>query len=105
MYDDNSLVFVPSRYLFPRGRSKGRKPVLVILTDGISQDNVIGPAERLKRKGVEIFSLGIGYKFRRLQLQQMASSPLHVFTAGFRRLSTVLGVIKNKACTPYVPRK
>lgn len=75
------------------------------MTDGISQDNVVVPATSLKQKGVEVFSLGIGSKFRRLQLQQMASSPAHVFTAGFRKLSTVLGAIKNKACLPFVPRK
>ena len=98
-------VCILSSNLFGRGRTRGRKPVLVIITDGISQDNVLVPANSLKQKGVEIFSLGIGKKFRRLQLQQMASSPSHVFTAGFRRLSSVLAAIKNKACLPFVPRK
>ena len=93
------------RYLFRRGRIRGRKPVLIILTDGISQDNVVPAATSLKRKGIEVFSLGIGKKFRRLQLQQMASSPSHVMTAGFRKLSTVLAALQYRACMPFVPRK
>ena len=97
--------FVVPRFLFSRGRIRGRKSVLVILTDGISQDNVVQPARSLKRKGIELFSLGIGNKFRSLQLQQMASSPSHVMTAGFRKLSTVLAALKDRVCMPFVPRE
>jgi len=93
------------RYLFRRGRLRGRKPVLIVITDGISQDNVVVSANSLKRKGIEVFSLGFGHKFRRLQLQQIASSPSHVMTAGFRKLSAVLAALKHKACMPFVPRK
>lgn len=99
------IYFVVPRFLYSRGRIRGRKPVLVILTDGISQDNVVQPARSLKRKGIELFSLGIGNKFRRLQLQQMASSPSHVMTAGFRKLSTVLAALKHRVCMPFVPRE
>lgn len=71
----------------------------------MSQDNVVIPARSLKRKGVEVFSLGIGNKFRRVQLQQMASSPSHVLTANFGKLSTILAALKHRACLPFVPRK
>ena len=99
------IYFVVPRFLVSRGRKRGRKSVLVILTDGISQDNVVQPARSLKRKGIELFSLGIGNKFRRLQLQQMASSSSHVMTAGFRKLSTVLAALKHRVCMPFVPRE
>lgn len=100
----NDLSF-SCRYLFRRGRIRGRKPFLVIITDGKSQDGVAAPAASLKRKGVDIFALGYGTKFRRLDLQQMASSPSYVMTASFGKISAILAAVKKKACQPFVPRK
>ena len=75
-----------------------RKKVLIVMTDGKSHDRVYAPALRLRRKGVQLFTLGIGRKFNYGQLKQMASSPRHVYSAGFRNLASVVRVIKQKAC-------
>ena len=78
--------------------SKGRKKVVIVMTDGYSGDSVVRPALSLKRQGVEIFSLGIGRKYNSKQLRQMASTTRHVYTAGFRNLNSVVRAIKQKAC-------
>ena len=43
------------RFLFGRRRQRNRKRVLIMLTDGISQDRVGRQASLLKAKGVEVF--------------------------------------------------
>ena len=79
-------------------RSAGRKKVLIVMTDGISQDEVSTPAGLLKRMGVNIFALGIGRQYSMRQLQQIASSSRFVFTSGFRAMGSVVGTIQRKAC-------
>lgn len=76
--------------------------MLLVMTDGISKDRVVGPAMQLKRKGVEIFSLGIGKGYKKIQLQRMASGPRHVFTSGFSILGTLVKTVKQKVCAPVV---
>ena len=90
-----ALRFV-KRKLF-RGRSRRRR-VLVVMTDGKSQDHVRRPANVLKRSGVEIIALGIGRKYVMKQLRHTASSHRHVFKAPFRYLRAVVRRIKRKIC-------
>ena len=68
------------------------------MTDGISQDSVVRPSRDLRNMGVRILALGIGKKFRRVQLIQMAASRRYVFNAGFRSLNRVVRSIKRTAC-------
>ena len=84
-----------SHYLFPRSR---RRKVCIVMTDGRSYDNVLVPARQLRRRGVEIITLGLGRRYNLRQLRQMASNRRLVFTARFRNLNSVVRVIKRKAC-------
>ena len=68
------------------------------MTDGISHDSVVRPSRDLRNAGVRILALGIGRKFRRSQLYQMAGNSRYVFKAGFRSLSGVVRSIKRAAC-------
>ena len=68
------------------------------MTDGISHDSVVRPSRDLRNAGVRILALGIGRKFRRSQLYQMAGNLRYVFKAGFRSLSGVVRSIKRAAC-------
>jgi len=68
------------------------------MTDGRSYDRVARPALALKRMGVKIFSVGVGRKYNRGQLFQMASNRRFVFTAGFRNLGSLVRALKQKAC-------
>ena len=72
--------------------------VLICMTDGISHDSVVRPSRDLRNAGVRILALGIGRKFRRSQLYQMAGNSRYVFKAGFRSLSGVVRSIKRAAC-------
>ena len=85
------------RYLF-RGRSRRRKPVLVVMTDGRSGDRVRRRALSLHRSGIETFAVGIGKNYDIRQLIQIASSKRHVYVARFRNLPNIVRVIKSKAC-------
>lgn len=85
------------RVLFRRRRGS-RKSVMIVMTDGRSQDRVSGAASALKRERVNIFAIGIGKRYNIRQLIQIASSRRHVYTAGFRNLPSIVRVIKTKAC-------
>ena len=71
---------------------------LVVMTDGISQDRVRRPAQALRSHGVWVFALGIGRRYRRRQLQQIATNRRYVFTANFRSLNRVGRRISRKIC-------
>lgn len=86
------------RVLFRRRRGS-RKQVMIVMTDGRSQDRVFGAARALKRQRVEIFAIGIGKRYNIKQLFQIATSRRHVYTAGFRNLPSIVRVIKTKACS------
>ena len=85
------------RYLF-KGRRRSRKPVLIVMTDGRSNDRVRGKALALHRSGIEVFAIGIGRNYNIGQLMQIASTKRHVYVAGFRNLPNIVRVIKSKAC-------
>ena len=85
-------------YLF-RGRPvRGRKRVLVLLTDGVSQDRVGPAASRMKATGVEVLAIGLGKKFKRRQLLQLATDQNHVLTVSFGTLMTLILKLKNQVC-------
>lgn len=86
------------RNLF-RGRTpKSRKRVLVLLTDGVSQDSVKGPALRLKKAGVEVFTIAVGKSYRKQQLRQIASDGSHIIKVSFSSLPTLMVGLKTRIC-------
>ena len=85
-------------YLF-KGRSVGRrKRVLVLLTDGISQDRVGPAASRVKATGTEVFTIGLGKKVKRRQLLQVATDRNHMMSVSFSTLVTLIQKLKNQVC-------
>lgn len=87
-----------TRYLFKPHPQPGRKKVLIVMTDGISYDDVIVPARRLRRTGVSIYALGIGLKYSRRQLGKIAGTPRHVFTSKFATLRKAARKIVSRIC-------
>ena len=85
------------RNLF-NSRRRNSKQVLIVMTDGISNDRVRGSALALKRAGIEVFAIGIGKNYNIGQLMQIASTKRQVYVAGFRNLQNIVRVIKSKAC-------
>lgn len=92
------------RNFFPGRSTRRRKRVLLLVTDGISQDNVQGPGKRLRYAGVEVFTVALGRHYRKTQLKQIASDGSHIIKVPFSLLSTVLVNLKRRICTK-APRK
>ena len=90
-------MYYAQRTLFRR-KHRHRKQVMIVMTDGRSQDRVSGAARALKKQGVVLFAVGIGKRYNINQLIHIASSRRHVFTAGFRNLPSIVRIIKTKAC-------
>lgn len=78
------------------GRSRKRK-ILVVITKERSYDKVAIPAAALRRKGVEIITIGTGKSANTAQLRQMAGKrPGAMFTSSFRTLFSIAKVVKQK---------
>lgn len=101
-YIGKALAFT-STYLFRGRRRRGRKRVLIMLTDGISQDRVARQASLLRAKKVEIFTVGIGRALKRRQLLQIATDRNHVSVVSFRGLATLSKAIRSKICQLITP--
>uniref|UniRef100_A0A671SI91 Collagen alpha-1(XII) chain n=1 Tax=Sinocyclocheilus anshuiensis TaxID=1608454 RepID=A0A671SI91_9TELE len=83
------------------GARKGFPRVVVVITDGKSQDPVEGYAKRLKNAGVEIFTLGIKEADEE-ELKQMSSTPYrtHVYTVpNFDMIKAVEKLLITQVCT------
>ena len=85
-------------YLFKGSSLQGRKRVLVLLTDGLSQDRVGSAASRMKATGVEVFAIGLGKKVKHRQLRLIATDRNHVMTTSFSTLMTLILKLKNEIC-------
>ncbi|EDO50080.1 predicted protein, partial [Nematostella vectensis] len=100
-------LYYVKRYLFTR-RQRGRKQVLVVLTDGISRRGVKAPAISLHRAGVEVHSIGIGRTFRRRQsqqLRQLASSASLVYKTSLKSVRSLVKRLQRSICLPTRPTK
>lgn len=74
--------------------------VLLLVTDGSSTDDVSRPAIELKRRGIEVFCLGVGRDVNKTQLDVIASEPAkdHVFLAPFNDADTLMERIQKGIC-------
>ena len=91
------------RQLYKQSSRVKRVPkILIILTDGVSQDKIVSDAaEDLRKFGVTIFAVGIGREVDIKELNCMASDPdsRHVFKVlDLSKLGTILKAIHEKAC-------
>lgn len=86
--------------LFDAGSRSSVPRILIVMSDGESEDAVDEPSKALRDQGITIFSLGIGNKINKQQLNIIATDPDsdHVFTSGFNELSSVVSSIEQKAC-------
>ena len=87
------------KHLFSRLPSS-RRSVLLLVIDGQSSDDVKRPAIELKRRGIEVFCLGVGKGVDKQQLGVIASYPAenHVFLAPFNDPNTLLETIQKEIC-------
>uniref|UniRef100_A0A8C5F6H0 VWFA domain-containing protein n=1 Tax=Gadus morhua TaxID=8049 RepID=A0A8C5F6H0_GADMO len=74
-----ALTEVSLYFDLAKGGRPGKRQNLIMITDGESQDQVKGPAEVLRQKGVTIFSIGV-VNANTTQLLEISGSDDHVFT-------------------------
>lgn len=79
--------------------------ILIVMTDGMAEDDLVIPVNSLKEAQVTIFALGIGDKVKTEELNLMASDPDsdHAFKTGFDQLTNIVNVISQKACPGISP--
>lgn len=81
-----------------RKRRGSRRKVVILITDGRSQDSLKQPVRKLKAAGVDIISIGIGKNYLQRELLAMATNPRFVFTAAFRAMQRITAMVKRRAC-------
>ena len=86
--------------LFEKSARAGVSKIAIVITDGKSQDNVGAPAQQLRNSGCTVFSVGIGNKYDKKQLQAIATDPdlQHVLDADFDALDSIIDNIVEIAC-------
>ena len=73
--------------------------ILVVVTDGVSTDDVTVPSALLNDNGVISFVVGIGKDYDRSQLTQIALAvDKHVFTTEFSSFGEVAGNVREAIC-------
>ncbi|XP_063309185.1 collagen alpha-6(VI) chain [Pelobates fuscus] len=78
--------------------SEGVHQILVVITDGDSQDNVAPPAQSLRNKGVDIYAVGVG-NVQMTQLISIAGSSKTVFSVkNFAELQSIKKKIVRNIC-------
>ena len=78
---------------------EGIPKILIILTDGKSQDKVSVPSKSLRDEGVHIISVGVGNAVYS-ELADMASEPdkENIYKATFDSLSNIFGTLQETVC-------
>ena len=75
--------------------------VVVVVTDGRSQDSVSVPAQQLRDDDATIISLGVGCCYDESELNEMATDPdeKHVLKASFSELDKLKDAMKEQICS------
>ncbi|XP_073340800.1 collagen alpha-6(VI) chain-like [Pagrus major] len=90
-----------SQYFDPyRGGRAGVDKRLIVITDGEAQDEVTGPAEVLRAKGVMVYAIGVE-NANTTQLLQICGSSENVFNQrNFDELTDLQSKVTLKLCDP-----
>ncbi|KAJ6666491.1 hypothetical protein lerEdw1_020214, partial [Lerista edwardsae] len=88
-------------YFTPEGGSRINEKIeqiLLVITDGRSHDKVVKAAEDLRKKGVDIYAIGVG-KIDHLQLSQIAGSSDRKYTVdNFSELKVIKKRLVDDIC-------
>lgn len=84
-----------------KGDRKNVPKVVMVLTDGLSHDDVSGPARKLRDAGATIISLGVGCCYDEDELKEMATDPdeKHVLEVSFSALNDFKDVVREQICS------
>ncbi|KAB5583833.1 hypothetical protein PHYPO_G00100160 [Pangasianodon hypophthalmus] len=94
------LKYIADNFFNPR-TTRDVPKLVILITDGKSQDNVQDPAEKLHSLGVKIFAVGIKSADQR-ELELISSAPQSEFTSfieKFKDLSSLLPTLSPRVCS------
>jgi hypothetical protein len=91
-------LHVAKNFLFHQSGRENVPRALIVLTAGLSLDDVISPSIELRAMGVDIYCVGVGGKYSKLQLHAMASFPHseHIFAAAIPKLGLIAQNVVTK---------
>uniref|UniRef100_A0A8D0MQE5 Collagen alpha-5(VI) chain n=1 Tax=Sus scrofa TaxID=9823 RepID=A0A8D0MQE5_PIG len=99
-YTGKALDFILQ--IIKKGREQRINKVpcyLIVLTDGMSTDDVLEPAEKLRAENIAVHAIGIG-EANRTQLQQIAGKEERVsFGQNFDSLKNIKNEVLHSICT------
>lgn len=89
-----------------KGDRKYVPKVVIVLTDGMSQDDVSDPAEDLRDDGATIISVGVGCCYDEDELKEMATDPdeKHVLEVTFSDLDKFKDTVREQICSGKLKR-
>lgn len=86
-------------YIFSESDNANSRPkVLVVVTAGLSCDDVFGPTQDLRTAGVDVFVVNLGNLRSEFQMHAIGSDPLseHIFSASFSQVAFLAENILHK---------
>jgi collagen type XII alpha len=91
-------LHVTRHYLFEETGRPRVPHALIIVAAGRSLDDVISPAMELRSMGIDIYCVGVGNTYSKLQLHAMASFPHseHIFGASISQLGYIAQNVVTK---------
>lgn len=94
-----ALKFMPKYFQTSSGSRHAVKKVLILITDGESQDDVKGPATVLRDKGIIIYSVGV-FNANKTQLEEISGKRDMVFyVENFDILSHIISNLIFDICS------
>nr|DBA24890.1 TPA: hypothetical protein GDO54_012487 [Pyxicephalus adspersus] len=102
----NALTRTDKELLSPSSNSRireGIRQILVVITDGVSQDEVGKPAQALRGKGIDIYAIGVGGVDESQLIQIAGSAEKKFFIGDFSKLKNIKQrIVRNICSTPIV---
>lgn len=87
-------------------RGSPARKIIVVITDGQAQDDVVGPAMKLKNDGIIVFAVGVTNLINVNELNSIAGSPQRVFTVeSFDKLNETLSTLITRELCKTTIRK
>nr|XP_017207020.1 collagen alpha-6(VI) chain [Danio rerio] len=102
-YMGKAMNFLKDNYFTSAGGSRVSEKVpqvVVVITDGDSTDDIKGPAEDLRKKGIIIFAIGVG-STNMTELKAIASTPPERFVVNIDNYQALQGLtttMKETVC-------
>lgn len=91
---------------FQGARGADVRKVIVVVTDGQSQDEVVEPSDKINKAGVVVFAVGVTNLINVDELNSIARSPRRVFTVeSFDKLDDTLSALITREFCKVTIRK